>query len=107
MQRPDGTFPGPDELGRKSFEYSGARMEFDSKFGNEEVKEYLKKTLESFEDATEHDPEPHELDLLTRGPLFTSLVMPNTEKNVDAIAEARAQAASFWLSWVLNPRYLW
>jgi hypothetical protein len=25
MRRPDGTYPGPDELGRKSFEYSGAR----------------------------------------------------------------------------------
>jgi hypothetical protein len=25
MRRPDGSYPGPDELGRKSFEYSGAR----------------------------------------------------------------------------------
>jgi hypothetical protein len=102
MRRPDGSYPGPDELGRKSFEYSGARNGFDSKFGNEEVKEFLASTLASFDGATSHDPNPSELDLLTRGPLYTCVTMPNTDANVAAVAAAREKAANFWLSWTLD-----
>ena len=105
MRRPDGSYPGPDELGRKSFEYSGARNEFDSKFGNAEVQEFLASTLASFEGATPYDPNPTELDLLTRGPLFTSITMPNTDGNVAAVAAAREKAASFWLSWALDMQH--
>lgn len=105
MRREDGTYPGPDELGRKSFEYSGARNEFDSSFGNEEVQEFLSSTLASFEGATSHDPNPHELDLLTRGPLHTSLIMPNTPENVAAVVAAREKAADFWLGWAIDSQH--
>ena len=37
----DGNYPGPDTLGRKSFEYSGARKEYDTKFGNEGIVSFL------------------------------------------------------------------
>ena len=89
----------PDALGRKAFEYSGARNEFDTKFGNDEMKEFLSSTMASFDGASPHDPIPSELDLLTRGPLFTSVTMPNTDANAAAVAAARERAADFWLSW--------
>jgi len=98
MIRADGSYPGPDELGRKSFEYSGARKEFE-KFGNDEMQGFLLTTLASFDGATPNDPNPNELDILTRGPLFTSVTMPNTEANVAAIVAAREKAANFWLMW--------
>lgn len=71
MKKADGTYPGPDELGRKSFEYSSARNQFDNKF-----------------------------ELLTRGPLYISYTMPNTNDNVQAIATARDKAIGFWLDWM-------
>lgn len=105
MIREDGTYPGPEELGRKAFEYSGARNEFDSKFGNDEVQEFIKSTLASFDGATDYDPKPSELDLLTRGPLFTSVTMPNTSGNVAAVVDAREKAANFWLGWALDDQH--
>mmetsp|Transcript_18907 Transcript_18907/g.52798 ORF Transcript_18907/g.52798 Transcript_18907/m.52798 type:complete len:316 (-) Transcript_18907:210-1157(-) len=97
MRRPDGSYPGPDELGRKSFEYSGARMDYDKKFGTEEVKEFLSSL--PLEGAVPCDVAPTELDLLTRGPLYTSLDMPLTEGNVDVVVAAREKAAYYWLDW--------
>lgn len=105
MKRPDGTYPGPDELGRKSFEYSGARKEFESKFGNDEMQEFLSSTLASFDGATPYDPNQSELDLLTRGPLFTSVTMPNTAANVAAVVAARENAANLWLSWTKDNQH--
>lgn len=105
MIRADGSYPGPDELGRKSFEYSGARKEFESKFGNDEMQGFSSSTLASFDGATPNDPNPSELDILTRGPLFTSVTMPNTEANVAAIAIAREKAANFWLMWTKNDQH--
>ncbi|VEU39750.1 unnamed protein product [Pseudo-nitzschia multistriata] len=97
MRRPDGSYPGPDELGRKSFEYSGARSDYDKKFGTEEVKEFL--TSLPLEGAVPCDVPPTELDLLTRGPLYTSLDMPMTESNIDVVVAAREKAAYYWLDW--------
>ena len=100
MRRPDGSYPGPDELGRKSFEYSSARMDFDNKFGTDEVKNWLSSTIASLEGVSPYDPNPSDLDLLTRGPLYTSVTMPLTDGNVATIAAAREQAVKYWLSWV-------
>jgi len=105
MQRPDGTYPGPDELGRKSFEYSGARKEFESKFDNDEMQGFSSSILASFDGATPYDPNPSELDILTRGPLFTSVTMPNTDANVAAIVAAREKAANFWLMWTKDNQH--
>jgi hypothetical protein len=105
MRRPDGSYPGPDELGRKSFEYSGARNEFDTKFGNAEVQSFLSSTIASLENATPNDPNPTELDLLTRGPLYTCVTMPLTDANVATIAAARESLANFWLSWALDNQH--
>jgi hypothetical protein len=105
MRRPDGTYPGPDELGRKSFEYSGARTEFDTKFGNAEVQSFLSSMIASLEGATPNDPNPTELDLLTRGPLFTRVTMPLTDANVAIIAGARETVADLWLSWALDDKH--
>jgi len=101
MKREDGTYPGPDELGRKSFEYSGARMGFD-KFGNDDITTFLSSAVASFEGAVDHDPNPSELDLLTRGPLYTCKTMPLTDSNVAAVVAAREKCVDYWLSWVLD-----
>lgn len=100
LRRPDGSYPGPEELGRKSFEYSGARTDFDKKFGNEAVQSWLSSTMASLEGASPYDPDPTELDLLTRGPLYTSVTMPLTDANVQTVAAARGQAVEYWLGWV-------
>eukprot|EP00536_Pseudo-nitzschia_multiseries_P016097 jgi/Psemu1/44882/gm1.44882_g len=97
MRRPDGSYPGPDELGRKSFEYSGARNDYDKKFGTDEVKDFL--TSLPLEGAVPTDVPATELDLLTRGPLYTSFDMPLTEANVDVVVAAREKAAYYWLDW--------
>ena len=97
MVKADGTYPGPDELGRKAFEYSGARMDFD-KFGNDEVKAFLDKAKAAFEGSVDNT-DASELDALTGGPLAMSLTMPATSANVAAIGKVREQAAEAWLRW--------
>lgn len=104
-RRPDGSYPGPDELGRKSFEYSGARLEFDNNFGNEELKAFISSTLAGLEGAAVYDPNPTELDMLTRGPLYTCLEMPITDGNIATIVSARQTAADFWLRWSQDPQH--
>lgn len=101
MKKPDGTYPGPDELGRKSFEYSGARTAFDT-FGNDDVKSFISATMNSFLGAVKHDPNPSELDLLTRGPLYTCMLVPISDANVSAVAAAREKLVEFWLSWAVE-----
>lgn len=97
LRKPDGSYPGPDELGRKSFEYSGARLDYDNKFGTEEVKQFLSSL--PLESAVPCDAPPSELDMLTRGPLYTCLDMPLTDANVAAVVAAREKAANYWLTW--------
>mmetsp|Transcript_23061 Transcript_23061/g.33875 ORF Transcript_23061/g.33875 Transcript_23061/m.33875 type:complete len:322 (+) Transcript_23061:162-1127(+) len=95
----EGNYPGPDTLGRKAFEYSGNRKEFDTKFGNEEVVAFMESTVASLEGATPTPPSSSQLDSLTSGPLKISISMPLTDTNVQIVANARKQAASYWLSW--------
>jgi hypothetical protein len=99
MRRPDGSYPGPEELGRKSFEYSGARTGFDTKFGTAQVQDWLASTIASLEGASPYNPEQTQFDLLTRGPLYTSVVMPLTDRNVQTVATARGQTVKSWLEW--------
>mmetsp|Transcript_19033 Transcript_19033/g.39162 ORF Transcript_19033/g.39162 Transcript_19033/m.39162 type:complete len:312 (+) Transcript_19033:115-1050(+) len=97
LRKEDGSYPGPDELGRKSFEYSGARLDYDNKFGTEEVKTFLSSL--PLEGAVPCDIPASELDKLTRGPLFTCLDMPLSDANVAAVVAAREKAANYWLTW--------
>ena len=103
MRKPDGSYPGPDELGRKSFEYSGARSDYDKKFGTDEVKQFLASI--PLEGAVPYDTPPSELDLLTRGPLYTCLDVPLTDGNIAAVVTAREKAADFWLSWAQDSEH--
>ena len=97
MRKPDGSYPGPEELGRKSFEYSGARSDYDKKFGTEEVKQFLSSI--PLDGATPVVDTPSELDLLTRGPLYTSLDFPLTDGNIASVIKAREQVVDYWLKW--------
>lgn len=102
MRKEDGSYPGPDVLGRQAFEYSGARNEYENKFGNEEVVAFLAATAASFEGGTPTTDEPSEFELLTRGPLAMSMTMPLTDGNVAAVVAAREKAAAFWLGWATD-----
>mmetsp|Transcript_18826 Transcript_18826/g.52325 ORF Transcript_18826/g.52325 Transcript_18826/m.52325 type:complete len:320 (-) Transcript_18826:250-1209(-) len=99
MRDAAGNYPGPDELGRKAFEYSGARRDFDTKFGTEQVITFLSSTVAALEGAVPTQDSPTEEDALIRGPLYTSLTMPLTDNNVATLVAARQQAASIWLGW--------
>lgn len=99
----DGNYPGPEQLGRKAFEYSGARNDFSKKFGNEQVVAFIDSAIASFEGATQ--TVPSELDLLTGGPLAVSMTMPLTDANVATVAALREKAAAAWLGWALEDEH--
>ena len=102
MKQQDGSYPGPDVLGRQAFEYSGARRDFETKFGTEEVAAFMASTTASFEGGVPSTAALTELDQLTRGPLAIYMTMPLTDANVAAVTAAREKAASYWLSWALD-----
>ncbi|KAG7374396.1 hypothetical protein IV203_013491 [Nitzschia inconspicua] len=105
MRREDGSYPGPDELGRQAFEFSGNRMDFEKKFGTEELKSFLSGLVSSLEGATPYIAPASDLDKLTRGPLYTCLEMPVTDSNVAAVVAAREKMADIWLSWAKDPAH--
>ena len=104
MKQPDGSYPGPDVLGRQAFEYSGARRDFESKFGVDQVVAFLESTAASFASGTPSSPSSSltELEQLTRGPLALYITMPLTDANVAAVVAARETAASYWLGWATD-----
>ena len=69
------------------------------------MKEWLSSMMDSFQGLEEYDPDKSEFDELIRGPLFTSVTMPNTEANVAAIIVAREKAANFWLAWMKDSQH--
>ncbi len=76
----NGNYPGPDTLGRKAFEYSGARKEFESKFGTEDVAKFYEDIKSQLDGAVEKpglgDESLTELEKVTRGPLALDVIMP-------------------------------
>ena len=96
----DGNYPGPEELGRKAFEYSGARMDFFYKYGTDVVKELLNPA--QFENATPLAA-VSDFEGLTSGPLALNVRMPITDANIQAVAHVRDTLARTWLDWSLNP----
>jgi hypothetical protein len=102
----DGKYPGPDILGRKAFEYSGARKDFDDKFGTEELKLLLDDTAAKLEGVTRNlglgDAGLGELEKVPRGPLSLDLSMPLTASNVNIIIDVREKVALMWLGWATD-----
>ncbi|KAL7522503.1 hypothetical protein ACHAWX_007189 [Stephanocyclus meneghinianus] len=133
MRKPDGTYPGPDVLGRKSFEYSGNRRQFDDKFGTPEVISFLDGVVDSLEGCVRLGQDIDslgELERVTRGPLALDVLVPISPRHVDAhhhlslfahpwlcyeikhsqhnihtILRARETAANYWLTWALDPAH--
>jgi len=99
MKDAAGNYPGPETLGRASFEYSGNRKDYETKFANEALVAYINAAMTSFEGATASMDEMTESETLTRGPLTVSITMPLTDANVAAVAEARKKAVEFWIGW--------
>jgi hypothetical protein len=103
---PDGKYPGPETLGRKAFEYSGARKDFDDKFGTEELIALLDSSVAKLEGVVKNpglgDSGLGELEKVTRGPLCINLTCPLTPGNVETIIDVREKVASMWLGWALD-----
>mmetsp|Transcript_18309 Transcript_18309/g.33182 ORF Transcript_18309/g.33182 Transcript_18309/m.33182 type:complete len:372 (-) Transcript_18309:79-1194(-) len=103
----DGTYPGPETLGRQAFEYSGNRKDYETHFVNNEVQAFLKTIVDSLDgavlvnDVVATATLPQE-ELLTRGPHCLHVSMPLNDANIAAVEKARTQAANYWLSWVLD-----
>jgi len=97
-----GNYPGPEELGRKAFEYSGARSDFFNKFATTELQAEFNIMAKSLEDATPSAIQPSELDLLTGSPVAISLTMPATDQNAKILSEMREKAAETWLEWATD-----
>ena len=93
-----GNYPGPDELGRKAFEYSGARMDYFNKYGTDVVKELLDPA--QFENATPLEA-LSDLEGPTAGPLALNVRMPVTDANVQPVARVRDTMAQLRLDWSL------
>lgn len=102
----DGNYPGPDTLGRQAFEYSGARKDFDTKFGTEDVVNFFEDIKSKFEGANDNpglgDDSLPELEKLTRGILAIDVTMPLSTNNVNTVLSAREKAANLWLEWALD-----
>mmetsp|Transcript_8909 Transcript_8909/g.17756 ORF Transcript_8909/g.17756 Transcript_8909/m.17756 type:complete len:347 (-) Transcript_8909:640-1680(-) len=102
----DGNYPGPETLGRKAFEYSGARKDYDTKFGTEELISLLDDTVAKLEGVTKNpglgDEGLSELEKVTLGPLAVDISMPLTSGNVDSIIGLREKVASMWLGWATD-----
>ena len=102
MRKPDGSYPGPDELGREAFTYSGARDNLGKKFYTPELEAFCEATIASLGGGTMGGP-TSEFDKETRGPLAIDLVdVPLTEASLAAAVEARSKAAELWLGWQLD-----
>jgi hypothetical protein len=107
----DGTYPGPETLGRRAFEYSGNRQDYETHFVNNEVQAFLNTIVDSLDGgdavvvnnvATTTATALTQEELLTRGPHCLHVSMPLNDANVAAVEKARTQAANYWLSWVLD-----
>jgi hypothetical protein len=92
-----GNYPGPEELGRKAFEYSAARNEFFAYSGIDSLKSLLDPS--QFENAVP-GPAKTGYDILTGGPIALNVCMPITLSNVQKIAAVRECVASAWCTWV-------
>ena len=99
-----GNYPGPEELGRKAFEYSGARMDFFNKFAVSELQGQLTQLTKSLENAVPKSLQPSELDLLTGSPVAIDLTMPVTAHNIEVVTQLRDLAVQSWLGWVTDPQ---
>ena len=92
-----GSYPGPDELGRKAFEYSAARNEFFAYSGIDSLQSLLDPS--QFENAIPGPP-PNEYDILTGGPIALNICMPLTSSNIRKVAAIRECVAGAWCTWV-------
>jgi hypothetical protein len=91
----NGNYPGPEQLGRKAFEYSAARNEYFSKFATPEIQNLL--DIGQFEGATPMTRS--DLDVITGGPIGLYAQMPATDRNVNRLIEVRKILLQSWLTW--------
>ena len=91
-----GNYPGPEELGRKAFEYSGARNDYFGKFANQDIESLL--SIDQFEGADLM--QLSELDTLTGGPTALHARMLATASNIQKVASVRESIVLHWLRWV-------
>jgi hypothetical protein len=92
-----GNYPGPEELGRKAFEYSAARNEFFAYSGIDSLHSLL--DTSQFENALPGLAKT-EYDILTGGPIALNVCMPVSVFNLQKIAAIRECVVGAWCTWV-------
>ena len=99
MVQEDGSYPGPDKLGRDAFTYGSARKNMEEKFYTAELAATMAATRAALEGGTDGAPVNDE-DAKTRGPLALDVRgIPITDANVAIVVGAMATAAEAWLGW--------
>ena len=98
----DGSYPGPDVLGRDAFTYSGNRKDYDTKFGTDDVVALVEGIASSLEGAVVNTDEPGEPESLVRGPLYLDVTAKLTDGNVAVISDVRSKIADYWLGWAMD-----
>lgn len=99
---PDGSYPGPDVLGREAFVLSSNRDSMSKKFYDSLSP--LLDSLSSFEGA-QRVTSVTEAEQLVRGPVCVDLQMPLTDANVQTAIKVRSQAAEAWVDWQADPQH--
>lgn len=102
MQQPDGSYPGPDVLGRDSFTFSGARDTMGKRFFTEDLAALVDGAKGAFieEGGGSAGAPVSEEDQLTRGPLCLHVAdLPLTEASVARYAAFQKEAIGAWLGW--------
>lgn len=100
-RKDDGSYPGPDVLGRDAFKFSGARLTMEKAYYTTDLEAFVADTVAGFDGATQPQ-DASELDVLVRGPLFMDVTMALTDSNVAKVVAAREKAADIWLEWQLD-----
>ena len=104
LKKEDGSYPGPEELGRDAFTYSSARTSMEARFYTEELQAFVAETLEALGGGGFTSEGPvNEEDALTRGPFAIDVsAVPLSDETVATVAAARAKAAALWLAWQVD-----
>jgi hypothetical protein len=105
-----GNYPGPEQIGRVAFEYSGNRMEYETKFGSTStVMSNIPSYIQEFEHVIQPQPQYQQqrsdVEKLVYGPSFWNIQMKCTDKNIRILQEIRTQMIKDYIIWSTSSSY--
>lgn len=105
----NGEYPGPEQIGRVAFEYSGNRMEYETKFSStSEIIRNIPSYMNELEDVIIMDETSRsDIEKLIHGPSFWNVRMKCTENNIRMIQNIRQRIVQDFLSWSVDQKGLY